>query len=194
MKEDKKIDYDGLPYWIMEYCAKKQKSGKLTCALYTDDFQYSDWQKILPPEWIDDAIINGDVNMALEKYFNIMGDLEQLFSDLCYFHIDNSGTFPEQILYIRLKTGDVIEMHYLIGQGSEFYITLTDEINNLPLIIDWDDAVKLSKLTTFEQAKWYYEKMLSIANSQQKEFLLKNKDKMSIFANWNITAYFAVYE
>ena len=39
MKEDKKIDYDGLPYWIMEYCAKNQKSGKLTCALYTDDFQ-----------------------------------------------------------------------------------------------------------------------------------------------------------
>ena len=28
MKEDKKIDYDGLPYWIMEYCAKNQKSGK----------------------------------------------------------------------------------------------------------------------------------------------------------------------
>ena len=108
MKEDKKIDYDGLPYWIMEYCAKNQKSGKLTCALYTDDFQYSDWQKILPPEWIDDAIKNGDVNMALEKYFNVMGDLEQLFSDLCYFHIDNSGTFPEQILYIRLKTGDVM--------------------------------------------------------------------------------------
>ena len=141
MKEDKKIDYDGLPYWIMEYCTKNQKSGKLTCALYTDDFQYSDWQKILPQEWIDDAIKNGDVNMALEKYFNVMGDLELLFSELCYFHIDNSGSFPEQILYIRLKTEDVIEMHYLVGQGSEFYITLTEEVNNLPFIIDWNDAV-----------------------------------------------------
>ena len=70
--------------------------------------------------------------MALEKYFNVMGDLELLFSDLCYFHIDNSGSFPEQILYIRLKTEDVIEMHYLVGQGSEYYITLTEEVNNLP--------------------------------------------------------------
>ena len=73
----------------------------------------------------------------------------------------------------RLKTEDVIEMHYLVGQGSEFYITLTEEVNNLPFIIDWNDAVNLTKLTTFEQAKWYYERMLSIANSQQKEFLLR---------------------
>ena len=131
MKEEKTIDYDGLPYWIMEYCAKNQKSGKLTCALYTDDFQYSEWQEILPQEWLDDAI----------------------------------------------KNGDVIEMHYLVGQGSEFYITLTDDINNLPLIIDWDDAIKLTKLTTFEQAKWYYEKMLSNANPKQKDFLLDNKEK-----------------
>lgn len=189
MKEEKEIDYNGLPYWIMEYCAKKQKSGKLTCALYTDDFQYSDWQKILPPEWIDDAIKNGDVNMALEKYFNVMGDLEQLFSDLCYFHIDNSGTFPEQILYIRLKTGDVIEMHYLVGQGSEFYITLTDETNNLPLIIDLDDAIKLTKLTTFEQAEWYYEKMLSNANPKQKDFLLDNKEKVFFLLGLSVIRY-----
>ena len=189
MKEDKKIDYDGLPYWIMEFCAKNQKSGRLTCALYTDDFQYSDWQKILPQEWIDDAIKNGDVNMALEKYFNVMGDLELLFSELCYFHIDNSGSFPEQILYIRLKTEDVIEMNYLVGQGSEFYITLTEEVNNLPFIIDWNDAVNLTKLTTFVQAKWYYEKMLSIANSQQKEFLLKNKDKIFFLLGLSVIRY-----
>ena len=127
--------------------------------------------------------------MALEKYFNVMGDLELLFSELCYFHIDNSGSFPEQILYIRLKTEDVIEMHYLVGQGSEFYITLTEEVNNLPFIIDWNDAVNLTKLTTFEQAKWYYEKMLSIANSQQKEFLLKNKDKIFFLLGLSVIRY-----
>ena len=175
---DRKIDYNGLPYWIMEYCARMQKTGKLTCPLYTDDFQYGEWQKRLPKEWIDEAKKAGDVNKALEKYFNVMGDLEHLFSELSYFHIDVSKTLPEQVLYLRIRTGDVIEMHYLVGQGSEFYITLTEEVNNLPFIIDWNDAVNLTKLTTFEQANWYYEKMLSIANSQQTEFLLRNKDKI----------------
>ena len=64
---DRKIDYNGLPYWIMEYCARMQKTGKLNCPLYTDDFQYGEWQKRLPKEWIDEAKKAGDVNKALEK-------------------------------------------------------------------------------------------------------------------------------
>ena len=104
MKEEKTIDYDGLPYWIMEYCAKNQKSGKLTCALYTDDFQYSEWQEILPQEWLDDAI-------------------------------------------------------------------------------------KLTKLKTFEQAKWYYEKMLSNANPKQKDFLLDNKEKIFFLQGLSVIRY-----
>ena len=83
---DKKIDYNGLPYWIMEYCARMQKIGKLTDSLYTDDFEYGDWQKILPEEWLDEA----------------------------------------------RKAGDVIEMHYISGQGSEFLITLAKNTENLP--------------------------------------------------------------
>ena len=189
MKEEKKIDYDGLPYWIMEYCAKMQKSGQLTMALFTDDFQYSEWQKILPKEWIEEATKEGDVSNALDKYFNVMGDLEQLFATLCYFHIDISDKLPEQILYIRIKTGDIIEMHYIVGQGSEFYITLTEDTTKLPLVIDWEDAIELIKMTTFDQAKWYYEEMYSKADTKQKSFLLTNKDKIFFLLGLSVIRY-----
>jgi len=129
---DKQIDYNGLPYWIMEYCAHMQKIGKLTDSLYTDDFEYGDWQKILPEEWLDEA----------------------------------------------RKAGDVIEMHYISGQGSDFWITLAKNTENLPLIIDWDEAVRLSKMKRFYQARWYFNDMYSRADKEQKTFLEKNKDKI----------------
>lgn len=186
---NKQIDYNGLPYWIMEYCARMQKSGKLTCALFTDDFQYGEWGKILPEEWIDEAIKAGDINKAPEKYFDVIGDLEHLFSCLCYFHIDVSKTLPEQILYLRLRTGDVIEMHYIVGQGSEFLITLAENSENLPLVIDWDEAVKLSKLTTLDQARWYFNDMYSKADKKQKAFLEENKDKIFFFLGVSVIRY-----
>lgn len=186
---NKQIDYNGLPYWIMEYCARMQKSGKLPCALFTDDFQYGEWGKILPEEWIDEAIKAGDINKALEKYFDVMGDLEHLFSCLCYFHIDVSKTLPEQILYLRIRTGDVIEMHYIVGQGSEFLITLAENSENLPLVIDWDEAVKLSKLTTLDQARWYFNDMYSRADKNQKAFLEENKDKIFFFLGVSVIRY-----
>lgn len=186
---DKKIDYNGLPYWIMEYCARMQKSGKLSCALFTDDFQYGEWRKILPEEWIDEAIKTGDINKALEKYFDVMGDLEHLFSCLCYFHIDATETFPEQILYLRIRTGDVIEMHYIVGLGSEFLITLAENTENLPLIIDWDEALKLSTLSSFGQAKWYYNDMFNKADKEQKAFLEENKDKIYFLLGLSVIRY-----
>lgn len=186
---DKKIDYNGLPYWIMEYCARMQKSGKLSGALFTDDFQYGEWRKILPEEWIDDAIKAGDINKALEKYFDVMGDLEHLFSCLCYFHIDATEAFPEQILYLRIRTGDVIEMHYIVGQGSEFLITLAENTENLPLIIDWDEALKLSTLSSFDQAKWYYNDMFNKADKEQKAFLEENKDKIFFLLGLSVIRY-----
>ena len=186
---DKQIDYNGLPYWIMEYCARMQKSGKLSCALFTDDFQYGEWRKILPEEWIDEAIKAGDINKALEKYFDVMGDLEHLFSCLCYFHIDATESFPEQILYLRIRTGDVIEMHYIVGQGSEFLITLTENTENLPLIIDWNEALKLSTLSSFDQAKWYYNDMFNKADKEQKAFLEENKDKIFFLLGLSVIRY-----
>lgn len=186
---DRKIDYNGLPYWIMEYCARMQKSGKLTCPLYTDDFQYGEWQMRLPEEWIDEAKKAGDVNKALEKYFDVMGDLEHLFTDLCYFHIDDTKTFPEQILYLRIRTGDIIEMHYIVGQGSEFLITLAENTEDLPLIIDWDEAVKLSTLSSFDQAKWYYNDMHNKADMEQKFFLDENKDKIFFLLGLSLIHY-----
>ena len=186
---NKQIDYNGLPYWIMEYCARMQKSGKLPCALFTDDFQYGEWGKILPEEWIDEAIKAGDINKALEKYFDVMGDLEHLFSCLCYFHIDVSKTLPEQILYLRIRTGDVIEMHYIVGQGSEFLITLAENTENLPLIIDWDEALKLSTLSSFGQAKWYYNDMFNKADKEQKAFLEENKDKIFFLLGISVILY-----
>jgi len=186
---NKQIDYNGLPYWIMEYCARMQKSGKLPCALFTDDFQYGEWGKILPEEWIDEAIKAGDINKALEKYFDVMGDLEHLFSCLCYFHIDVSKTLPEQILYLRIRTGDVIEMHYIVGQGSEFLITLAENSENLPLVIDWDEALKLSTLSSFDQAKWYYNDMFNKADKKQKAFLEENKDKIFYLLGLSVIRY-----
>lgn len=175
---DREIDYNGLPYWIMEYCARMQKIGKLTDSLYTDDFEYGDWQKILPEEWLDEARKAGDINKALKKYFDVMGGLERLFWRLCNFHVDVTRTFSEQILYLRIRTGDVIEMHYISGQGSDFWITLAKNTENLPLIIDWDEAVRLSKMKRFYQARWYFNDMYSRADKEQKTFLEKNKDKI----------------
>ena len=130
---EKKIYYNGLPYWIMEYCARMQKIGKLTDSLNTDDFEYGDWQKILPEEWLDEARKAGDINKALKKYFDVMGGLERLFWRLCNFHIDVTRIFSEQILHLRIRTGDVIEMHYISGQGSDFWITLAKNTENTRL-------------------------------------------------------------
>lgn len=56
----------------MEYCARMQEIGKLTDSLNTDDFEYGDWQKILPEEWLDEARKAGDINKALKKYFSCL--------------------------------------------------------------------------------------------------------------------------
>ena len=155
-----------------------QKIGKLTDSLNTDDFEYGDWQKILPEEWLDEARKAGDINKALKKYFDVMGGLERLFWRLCNFHIDVTRIFSEQILHLRSRTGDVIEMHYISGQGSDFWITLAKNTENLPLIIDWDEAIRLSKMKRFYQARWYFNDMYSRADKEQKTFLEKNKDKI----------------
>ena len=118
-----------------------------------------------------------------------MGDLEHLFSELSYFHIDVSKTLPEQVLYLRIRTGDVIEMHYIVGQGGEFLITLAENTEDLPLIIDWDEAVRLASLSLFDKAKWYYNDMHNKADTEQKTFLEENKDKIFFLLGLSLIHY-----
>lgn len=141
--EMKNIDFDGAPHWLMEYCAKLQKEGKIAGSLYTDDFEYADWQNIVPQEWIDEAAAEGNANNALQKYFDTMSVLERLFFFLSDYQIHESDYFPEDSLYIKIKTGDTIKMHYITGQGSDFSISLVKDTDKLPLGIDWDYAMQL---------------------------------------------------
>lgn len=173
----KKIDFSKEPLFLMNYCRSAIWFGKLTRCLNTDDFGYGEWDKEIPSEWVKEAEEKGNKDSALQKYFNVMQTLEDLFSRLCYFHTDISERFPEQRLYIRLPVdkqiekvccetdlpcncSDVIEMRYVVGQGSDFSIDLVDsevlKKESNPFIIDWEDAIEVSKMNTFEQAEWYY--------------------------------------
>jgi len=156
----KKIDFSKEPYFLMNYCRDAIWYGKIDY-LNTDDISYGNLEKIIPTDW------------SLEKYFEVMQELEELFNHLSNFQIDTSDYFPEQKLYIRLpvdeqiekdcgefdlccRCSNIIEMRYIIGQGSDFSIGLiASEKEFEEFTLDWKDAVKLSKMNSFEQAKWY---------------------------------------
>lgn len=193
-----KIDFNDLPLFLMNYCRSNIWNGKLTVALRTDDFGYGKWEEEVPKEWLDEAIASGDKKKALDKYFDVMGKLEELFSRLCYFSTDVSDYFPEQKIYIKLpedeeiqksidesdlpcECSNIICMDYVVGQGSDFSIDLVDIDQWKKLLVEkqfffeWEDAVKVSKMSGFEQAQWYCQKLLE---SEAAETIKENKDKV----------------
>ena len=167
-KEEKFMNADfgknSEPYKLLkwlEYCADNDKNTYLN----TDDFGYGErWKEEIPDWYLKEA--NGDEHKALEKYFDVMHELEELFNHLGYFTEDISDHFPEQRLIIRLGKYRY-DFNYIIGQGSDFSISVVEkckpelyEKNPIRFVLDYSTAVELSKLSACKQAEYYAEYML----------------------------------
>ena len=155
---------DSEPYKLLkwlEYCADNDRN---TC-LNTDDFGYGEhWKEEIPDWYLKEA--NSDEHKALEKYFDVMHELEELFNHLGYFTEDISDHFPEQRLIIRLGKYRY-DFDFIVGQGSDFSISVVEkckpefyEKNPIKFVLDYNTAVGLSKLSACEQAEYYVEHML----------------------------------
>lgn len=155
---------DSEPYKLLkwlEYCADNDKNTYLN----TDDFGYGErWKEEIPDWYLKEA--NGDEHKALEKYFDVMHELEEIFNHLSYFTEDISNHFPEQRLIIRLGKYRY-DFDYIIGQGSDFSISVVEkckpelyEENPIKFVLDYNTAVELSKLSAYKQAEYYAEHML----------------------------------
>ena len=155
---------DSEPYKLLkwlEYCADNDRNTYLN----TDDFGYGEhWKEEIPDWYLKEA--NGDEHKALEKYFDVMHELEELFNHLGYFTEDISDHFPEQRLIIRLGKYRY-DFDFIVGQGSDFAISVVEkckpelyEKNPIKFVLDYNTAVELSKLSAYEQAKYYAEHML----------------------------------
>ena len=167
-KEEKFMNSDfgknSEPYKLLkwlEYCADNDRNTYLN----TDDFGYGEhWKEEIPDWYLKEA--NGDEHKALEKYFDVMHELEELFNHLGYFTEDISDHFPEQRLIIRLGKYRY-DFDFIVGQGSDFSISVVEkckpelyEKNPIKFVLDYNTAVELSKLSACEQAKYYAEHML----------------------------------
>ena len=155
---------DSEPYKLLkwlEYCADNDRNTYLN----TDDFGYGEhWKEEIPDWYLKEA--NGDEHKALEKYFDVMHELEELFNHLGYFTEDISDHFPEQRLIIRLGKYRY-DFDFIVGQGSDFAISVVEkckpelyEKNPIKFVLDYNTAVELSKLSAYEQAEYYAEHML----------------------------------
>lgn len=131
-------------YYLMKCIA----TGSFGC-FYTDDIGYGDWQKEVPDGW------------DLDRYFNAMNNLEELFMHLTPFQKDISGYFPEQQLIIQWPTGVYIGMRFIVGQGSDFSIWLptSKEMPIIEFALSWEDAKRLCKISSYEKAKWYIKEL-----------------------------------
>ena len=167
-KEEKFMNSDfsknSEPYKLLkwlEYCADNDRNTYLN----TDDFGYGEhWKEEIPDWYLKEA--NGDEHKALEKYFDVMHELEELFNHLGYFTEDISEHFPEQRLIIRLGKYRY-DFDFIVGQGSDFSISVVEkckpelyEKNPIKFVLDYNTAVELSKLSACEQAEYYAEHML----------------------------------
>ena len=167
-KEEKFMNSDfgknSEPYKLLkwlEYCADNDRNTYLN----TDDFGYGEhWKEEIPDWYLKEA--NGDKHKALEKYFDVMHELEELFNHLGYFTEDISDHFPEQRLIIRLGKYRY-DFDFIVGQGSDFSISVVEkckpelyEKNPIKFVLDYNTAVELSKLSAYEQAEYYVEHML----------------------------------
>ena len=141
-------------YYLMN-CIATGSFGRF----YTDDFGYGDWQKEVPDGW------------DLDRYFNAMNNLEDLFMHLIPFQKDISGYFPEQQLIIQWPTGVYIGMRYITGQGSDFSIWLptSKEMPTIEFALSWENAKKLCKISSYEKAKWYIKEL-------EKEEMFSNEE------------------
>lgn len=147
--------------WLC-YCADNDKNTYLI----TDGFGHDEsWKEEIPEWYLKEA--GNNKHKALEKYFSVMADLKELFNHLSYFTDDISGYFPEERLIIRFINYN-IEFNYVVGQGSDFSISIVEkqkpgfyDEHPIKFILDYNDAVKLSKMSTYEQAKYYAEHFLS---------------------------------
>ena len=167
-KEEKFMNTDfgenSEPYKLLkwlEHCADNDKNTYLN----TDGFGYDEhWKEEIPDWYLKET--NGDEHKALEKYYDVMHELEELFSHLCYFTEDISDHFPEQRLIIRLGKYRY-DFDYIVGQGSDFSISVVEkckpelyEKNPIKFVLDYNTIVELSKLSACKQAEYYAEHML----------------------------------
>lgn len=167
-KEEKFMNTDfgksSEPYKLLkwlEYCADNDKETYFD----TDDFGYRQgWKEAIPDWYLKEA--NGDEHKALEKYFDVMHELEELFNHLGYFTEDISDHFPEQRLIIRLGKYRY-DFDFIVGQGSDFSISVVEkcrpdlyEKNPIKFVLDYNRAVELSRLSAYKQAEYYAEHML----------------------------------
>lgn len=116
----------------------------------TDDFQYGDWQSVVPLGW------------DLDRYFEAMHELHELFNHLSNFQIDVSNHFPEQQLYVRWENDIVVTMDFVIGQGSDFSLFLQSAKDKprFDFVLDYNDAIDLCKKNSWKQALWYLKQII----------------------------------
>lgn len=146
---------EGTDEYYLMHCIATGAFGRF----YTDDIGYGDWQKEVPEGW------------NLDRYFNAMNNLEELFMHLTPFQKDISDYFPEQQLIIQWPTGVYVAMRYVTGQGSDFSIWLptSKEMPIIEFALSWEDAKKLCKISAYEKAKWYVKEL-------EKEEVLSNEE------------------
>lgn len=132
-------------YTLMERVATGQVKS-----YNTDDFQYGDWQSVVPLGW------------DLDRYFNAMHELHELFNHLGNFQVDVSNHFPEQQLYVRWENGIIVTMDFVIGQGSDFSLFLQSAKDKprFDFVIDYNDAIDLCKKNAWKQALWYLRQII----------------------------------
>lgn len=121
--------------------------GKTERGLWVDDFGYGDWQSQVPEGW------------SWERYVNAMEKLEDLFQHLAYFQHYYGKHFPENELFVKMPNGKILQLHYIVGQGSDFAI-YPIEADHYYWIFDLQDLEPVAKMSTYEQAKWYTENCL----------------------------------
>lgn len=153
-------------YYLIKYAVDRFLKGDPTY-FNTDDIQYGAWENLVPEAWQKNALkLKSDKKESLNKYFEVMGYLEDLFSHLAYFNEDISNYFPEERIIIRTPVIDnkqyLIDMDLIIGQGSDFSISVVEgnkpelyEEHPIGFIIDWEDAIKVAKMDVYDQVAWY---------------------------------------
>lgn len=154
-------DAYGILKWLTQ-CADESKNTFLR----TDDFGYGEnWKKEIPEWYLKDT---DDDHKLLDRYYEAMGDLEELFHHLAYFTEDVSYHFPEQRLFIKFDKY-TFEFNYITGQGSDFSISVVEKArpeaykeHPIRLVIDYEKAVELSKASAYQQALYYANEVLEV--------------------------------
>lgn len=152
-------------YGILKWLAKCADEGKNTL-LRTDDFGYGDsWKEEIPEWYLKDS---NDDKELIQRYFEAMADLEEIFHHLAYFTEDITNHFPEQRLFIK-EGKYTYELNYIVGQGSDFSVSVVEKANPVlykekPIqfvFSSFKKAVTISKRSTYGQAVYYARGLLN---------------------------------